>query len=442
MIIFQRKYHFEVWHLAWPMILTNISVPLLGAIDTAILGHLDSALYLGAVAVGSSVLTFIFWAFGFLRMGTTSLVARAFGKNDLCASALLLFQSVFLALLLAATLFSLQLLIFPLALTLIDASSAVTELAKSYCQIRIYSAPATLMNFALIGWFIGQQNTRAPLIIVVIQNLLNVVLDWLFIVEIEMNADGAAIATVIAEYVGLLIAACLAFKCIRTEISTIPYRALVQWQKYSELMRVNRHIFVRTAALLFTFSFFTAQGAKQGDETLAANALLFQLLLLISYGLDGFAHAAEAMVGKAVGAKNKHEFIAACTVTSLWALLTAVLFSLFFGFNQSFLLSLFTDIQSVIDIASQHYYWIVVLPLLGIVGYQLDGIFIGAGKTKFMQNSMLLSVFAVFIPLFYLFKDYGNVGLWLAFSAFMFSRGLFLGAAFAFIHYKNRWFFD
>lgn len=438
-LLSKNRYHRETWRLAWPMILTNISVPLLGVVDTAILGHLNSPLYLGAVAVGTSIITFIFWAFGFLRMGTTSLVARAYGRADATGSATLLLQSTVLALLLALLLLLAQSLFIPLALNLIGASNTVASLAESYCQIRIYSAPATLMTFALIGWFIGQQNTRAPLIIVVSQNILNIVLDFIFIVGLEMNSDGAAIATVVSEYGGLILAVSLAWKSIKPQFFLIKIKQLYYYHHYLELLNINRHLFIRTASLLFTFAFFTAQGARQGDTTLAANALLFQLLLLISYGLDGFAHAAEAMVGKAIGAKSQRDFIATCKSTSLWALITALLFSGFFFILQGQLLSFFTNMRDVIAIAENHYLFIIILPIIGVWGYQLDGIFIGAGKTRAMQYAMLLSVFAVFIPIWWVFQSYGNWGLWLAFCAFMLSRGLLLGAIFSYFQRHSLW---
>lgn len=438
-LLSKNRYHRETWRLAWPMILTNISVPLLGVVDTAILGHLNSPLYLGAVAVGTSIITFIFWAFGFLRMGTTSLVARAYGRNDATGSATLLLQSAVLALLLALLLLLAQGLFIPLALNLIGASNAVASLAESYCQIRIYSAPATLMTFALIGWFIGQQNTRAPLVIVVSQNILNIALDFIFIVGLEMNSDGAAIATVVSEYGGFVLAIALAWKSIKPVFRCIKPKKLYHYHHYLELLNINRHLFIRTASLLFTFAFFTAQGARQGDTTLAANALLFQLLLLISYGLDGFAHAAEAMVGKAIGAKSQRDFMATCRSTSIWALITALLFSGFFFILQGQLLAFFTNMKDVIAIAENYYLCIIILPIIGVWGYQLDGIFIGAGKTRAMQYTMLLSVFAVFIPIWWLLQDVGNWGLWLAFCAFMLSRGLLLGAVFSYFQRHKLW---
>jgi len=432
--------HKKVWALAWPMMLSNISVPMLGIVDTAILGHLDNIRYLGAVAVGSSILTFVFWAFGFLRMGTTSLIARAHGRNDLANIVLVLLQSAILAVLLALFLFSLQDVLFGAALKWMDASREVSVLAQSYCQIRIFSAPATLLNFVIIGWFIGRQNTRIPLLILVSQNILNIALDAWFIIALSMNSDGAAIATVIAEYAGLALGLVLLCKHLRPHWYLFAAKKLSHWHSYAEILRINRHLFIRTACLLFTFAFFTAQGAQQSDQLLAANAILLQLLLLISYGLDGFAHAAEALIGKSVGEKNQREFNKACLVTTQWAFVTALTFSAFFIFLQSKILLLFTSLPDVIEIAGNYYGWIIILPLLGIWGYQLDGIFIGAGKTQAMQYTMLLSLFTVFLPTWWLFQSFGNWGLWLALSAFMISRGLFLGSIFIYHQHHRNWF--
>ena len=432
--------HSKVWALAWPMMLSNISVPMLGIVDTAILGHLNNIGYLGAVAVGSSILTFIFWAFGFLRMGTTSLIARAHGRDDFGDTVLVFLQSALLAILLALLLFSLQNVLFSTALSWMAASQEVSALAQSYCQIRIFSAPATLLNFVIIGWFIGRQNTRIPLLILVSQNILNIALDAWFILGLSMNSDGAALATVIAEYAGLILGLVLLAKHMRPHWYLLATDKLLQLQAYAEVLRINRHLFIRTACLLFTFAFFTAQGAQHSDELLAANAILLQLLLLISYGLDGFAHAAEALVGKSVGEKNQQEFNRVCRATTEWAFITALLFSLFFLFAQNQILYLFTDIPSVIDISSKYYHWIIALPLLGVWGYQLDGIFIGAGKTQAMQYTMLLSLFTVFLPIWWLFQSLGNWGLWLALSAFMISRGLFLGSVFIYHQHHRNWF--
>jgi len=434
------KQHRDVWRLAWPMILSNISLPLLTAVDTALLGHLENAQYLGAVAVGGSILTFIYWSFGFLRMGTTSLNARAFGAEDANTCRLLLGQSTLLALALAIMLFSLQGLIFPFALSLMDPSPAIRELALAYTQIRIFSAPATLATYAIVGWFIGLQNTRAPLLIMLTTNILNILLDFLLIIGLDMNSEGAALATVTAEYAGLTVALYLIRRELKALGGKLLHHKLFKLSEYRPLLLVNRHLFVRTACLLFSFSFFTAQGARQGDELLAANAIILQLIMLTSYGLDGFAHASEALIGKSVGRKELPELYAVCRTTTFWALLTAILFTLLFAFAKLPLIGLFSDIEAVSLLVRQYYFWVLLLPLISVWSYQLDGIFIGAGKTQGMQNSMLFSCFIVYIPLWWLTQSWGNHGLWLAFCAFNLARTLSMSLLFHRYSRSQQWF--
>ena len=422
------------------MILSNISLPLLTAVDTALLGHLENARFLGAVAIGGSILTFIYWSFGFLRMGTTSLSARAFGAEDSSTCRLLLGQSLLLAISLAVMLFALQGLIFPFALSLMDPSPAIQELAMAYTQIRIFSAPATLATYAIVGWFIGLQNTRAPLLIMVSTNILNILLDCLLIIGLDMNSEGAALATVTAEYAGLILAIFLVRRELKALGGELLIHKLFKLSDYRPLLLVNRHLFVRTACLLFSFSFFTAQGARQGDALLAANAIILQLLLLTSYGLDGFAHASEALIGKSVGRKQLAELYAVCRTTTFWALLTAVLFTVLFAFAKAPLIALFSDIDAVRQLVQEYYFWILLLPLISVWSYQLDGIFIGAGKTKGMQNAMLFSCFIVYIPLWWLTQGWGNHGLWLAFCAFNLARTLSMSLLFYRYSRTQQWF--
>jgi len=432
-------YRAEVWHLAWPMILSNITIPLLGTVDTAILGHLESPIYLGAVAVGASVLTFLFWAFGFLRMGTTSLVARALGAQDYDRCRQLLLQSMILALGLAILLLLSQPLVFPLAMSLMEPSLEVKNWALSYCQIRIYAAPATLVNYAIVGWFIGLQDTRSPLLIMVTTNLLNILLDWLLIMVLGLKSDGAALATVAAEYSGLLLAFALVGQKLRTLPAPPAFNFLTQLDGFWELLRVNRHLFVRTATLLFAFAFFTAQGARQGDTILAANAILLQLLMLTAYGLDGFAHAAEALTGKAIGSRCQRDFYRACYASTEMALLTAIGFTAVFLVGQEWLIGLFSNIPAVVNTVDQYYFWLCALPLIAAWSYQLDGIFIGAGKTKAMQNTMLVACFGCYLPLWWLTQPLGNHGLWIAFCALNLARSLTLGGVFFWLSRQQRW---
>lgn len=432
--------HRTLFALAWPMIISNISVPLLGIVDTAILGHLDSAVFLAAVAAGSSVLTFLLWGFGFLRMGTTSLVARALGRGDDRACVQLLLLSIVMAVLLGVLLLAAQLAIIPLALSWIGPTPEVAELARSYCHIRLFSAPAALANFALIGWFIGRQNTKVPLLIMVTTNVINIVLDFIFIMGFGWQSDGAAAATAIADYCGFALALFLAYRHMRRLPAKPSLRALLQPASYWELLRINRQLFVRTACLLFAFAFFTARGARLGDEFLAANAIIMQLLLLTSYGLDGFAHAAEALAGKATGEKNIAAFSGVCKSATLWSLIIASGFTLLFYVFEHPLIRMFSDIDTITTTLGLYYTWLLLLPLVSVWSYVLDGIFIGTGKTAAMQNCMLFSCFAVFIPVWWLTQHWSNHGLWFAFVCFNGARGLTMGGLFFYFSRYRLWF--
>lgn len=422
--------HHRIWLLAWPMILSNISVPLLGIVDTAILGHLENAVHLGAVAVGGSVLAFLYWGFGFLRMGTTGLVAQTLGDKDGRGAVTLLLQSMILGFGLALLVLLVHQPALTFALSLMAPGKEVLAFALSYCEIRIFSAPAVLITYTLVGWFIGQQNTRIPLVIVVSTNLVNIVLDCVFILGLGMKSEGAALATLLAEYLGLSIALFLLYRNYGNQLVLARFSDLTDRFAYKKLLAVNKHLFIRTICLLFCFAFFTAQGAQQGDNVLAANSILIQLLMLTAFGLDGFAHAVEALSGEAIGKRNTDDFYRSVKSAALWSLISAVLFTLFFmAFKQS-LLSLFTDIASVKQIVSSYYSWLVILPLVTVWSYLLDGVFVGATKSKGMQDSMLFCCFVVYLPGWYVFQSLGNHGLWLAFTLFSLARGLTMGYLF------------
>lgn len=422
------------------MIVANISVPLLGIVDTAILGHLPNAQYLAAVAVGSSVLAFIYWGFGFLRMGTTGLTAQAFGGNRQRQQALIIFQSICLAAAIGLAVIALSPALIGLGLSWVTPPAGAESLAQQYLGIRIFSAPAVMINYAIIGWLIGRQQTRITLLVTVFTNALNIVLDVVLVIGLGLNSKGAALATLIAEYGGCLLALSLLWRQIRAfPNATISLRDLLCWRDYQHLLRVNRHLFVRTIALLASFAFFTAQGAAQGETTLAANALLLQLLLLVAFGLDGFAHAAEALVGDAVGKQQPTLFNRVCGSCARWSLATAGAFTLLYLALGPTIIDAMTSIDAVRQQATEHLPWLILLPLVAVASYLLDGIFIGATRTAAMQTTMLMAAGLVYLPSWYLTRDWGNHGLWLAFLLFNGARGLFLGIAFGLYNRNRSW---
>ena len=427
----------KIWRLAWPMIISNLSVPMLGLVDTAILGHLESAHFLAAVAIGGSILSFLYWGFGFLRMGTTGLAAQAFGAERHNQSRLIIGQSMLLGLALGLIIIISSPLLLQLGLTLVAPPEGSRQLAASYLQIRIFSAPAVLLNYTIIGWMIGRQDTRWPLLIMLFTNSLNVILDLVLIIGLDMNSDGAAIATLIAEYCGCALALLILRQQLRQAQGQLQRQRLWCWQDYRELLTVNRHLFIRTLALLASIAFFTAQGAKQGEIVLAANSILMHFLLLTAFGLDGFAHAAEALVGDAVGKRNRQAFIDICRQCAVWSLLTAGGFTLLFWALGPQLLGILTSIEAVRDQALQYLPWLLALPLVAVWSYLLDGIFIGATRSQAMQSTMLVSAGLVYLPCWYFSQPLGNHGLWLAFLAFNAARGLTLGVVF--FRYNRPW---
>lgn len=414
----------DVWRIAAPMILSNISVPLLGMVDTGVTGHLDDAVYLAAVAIGSTIFGFLYAGFNFLRMGTTGITAQRFGANDGDGLKIALGQALIAALAISLALILLQIPIATLSMQLLGPAPDITNFANEYFYIRIWSAPATLANYALIGWFIGLQNARVPLYIVLAINLTNIVLDLFFVLVLGMKVDGVAAASVIAEYSGLAVGGVFALSYLQRHSGHMLLSHLTTLQEYKAFFAVNAHLLVRTMALMFTFASITAAGARLGGMVLAANAVLINLLNLMSFALDGFAHAAEALVGKAVGAKDRQALREAVTLALRWSLYVSVLFSLFFLVGGRPLVRLLTDLPAVIDLSFVYLPWLVLLPLVAVWSYLYDGVFVGATRAREMRDIMLISTFLVFVPAWYAFSFLGNHGLWLALTLFLASRGI------------------
>ncbi|AGM41248.1 MATE efflux family protein [Spiribacter salinus M19-40] len=426
--------------LAWPLILSNITVPLLGLVDTAVVGHLPDSRYLGGVTLGATLFSFLFWGFGFLRMGTTGLTAQAHGRGDVSAVLRLLGQSLLLALGIGLALIALHPWLIAIGLTLLDGSPAVTAEAEIYARIRMASAPAVLANYALIGWFLGRGYSKVTLVLMVINNTVNILLDLLFVVGLGMATDGVALASVIADYLTLATGLGLALWAWRDWRWPRVRGVLNDAVGYRRLLSVNGALFVRTLCLLFAFAFFHAQGASLGDTTLAANAVLLQFVLLASYGLDGFAHATESLVGQRIGAADEPGFKAVVRAATEWSMLMAGLASLVFLLIGDALIAVLTDLSAVRVMAGSYLIWVVAMPLLAAASYLLDGIFIGATKPRAMRDTMISALFLVYLPVWWLAQPLGNHGLWLAFIAFTVARSVLLGTVFTRAWRRGSWF--
>jgi len=418
-----------IWSIAAPMIASGISVPLLGMVDTAVVGHLTDPRWLGAVATGGAIFSTIFLSLNFLRMGTTGITAQTYGSQingnrDFSASRIALGQSLITGLLLGLLIFLLQQPIGSLAIGLLGASEDVSSATLDYFNIRVFAAPATLANYAIVGWFLGMQNARAPLAIMVTTNVINIGFDLLFVPGLGMKVDGVAWASVIAEHAGLLTGLALLKRELRQYPGKWNRDELFDAAAFRRPFTVNSNLFVRSVALLFTFAFITAQGARLGDLTLAANAVLMNLQFFLSHALDGIAHAAEALTGKAFGAGNKKALRKVIQRTLNWSLGFAALYSLAYLLFGPAIIGLITDIENVRNTAISFLPWLIISPLVSVWSFLYDGVFVGLTRSKEMRDIMLGSLLLVFMPVWYLTTGWGNHGLWFAFTMFMAARGI------------------
>jgi MATE family multidrug resistance protein len=331
---------------------------------------------------------------------------------------------VIVAMLIAGLLVALQVPIGRLAMRLLGGEPDVQQYALEYFSIRIWSAPGTLVNYVLIGWFLGLQNARVPLLIFLTINITNVVLDLVFVLGLGMKVDGVALASVIAEYTGLVIALIFVARALRQRAGHWPLPRLFRIRAYAAFFSVNANLLVRTLALMFTFAFVTAQGARLGGLILAANAVLMNIQLLTSMALDGFAHAAEALVGRAIGERNRDALQRSVSLALKWSLIFAAGFSLLYLLAGPQMIRILTDLPDVRETATEYLPWLILSPLVSVWSFLYDGVYVGATRAREMRNIMVFSTFVVFLPAWFLLQGLGNHGLWLAFTLFMASRGI------------------
>jgi len=411
---------------AWPILLSNCTIPLLGLVDTAVLGHLPDGRFLAAVALGAVIFSFLYWGFGFLRMGTTGIVAQAFGRDDRAAMGRLIMQVLSLALILGL---AIQLLrpAIPYMLSWLDGSPDASVLAAGYVEIRLWSAPAVLMQYVVLGVALAIARSHIVLVLLVLANGINIVLDLTFVLGLGMTSNGVALASLVAEWVAVFVGLYwLVNTCRKLNIPL--QRPALRVQSMQDLIKVNIDLFIRTLALLLALAFFTRQGATQGDATLAANAVLMQLIMLTSYMLDGFAQAVEGQFGAAF-ARSKKEALQVFNAGVLLSFATGILLTLLLWLSGAELIKLLTDLPEIQELAGTYLPWLWVIVPVSVACYLLDGVFIGATWTAAMRNSLLLSL-AGYLLAWWLLKSHLNHGLWAAFLIFNALRGLSLAWVF------------
>lgn len=416
----------EILRLAIPSIITNITVPLLGMVDVAIVGHIGNASYIAAIALATMVFNLIYWNFGFLRMGTSGLTAQAFGAGDRQEYLRVLVRGLAIALLAALMLIALQRPIGHLCQKWIHSSEETLALTLTYFYIRIWAAPANLALYALKGWFIGMQNAKTPMWIAIILNIVNILCSLVLVFGFHAGIAGVAWGTVIAQYCGLTLAVILWFVQYGEMRHDIHIRESLKLKEMVRFFQVNADIFLRTLCLIAVFTFIPYISAEMGDEVLAANTLLMQLFTLLSYIMDGFAYAGESLVGRFVGARDV-ESLQKCVRRLLqWGLGLALLFTLLYATCGRVLLTILTSDKAVIDKAMEYILWTILVPLTGFAAFIYDGIYIGATASKSMRDVMFVATSAFFIAYYALHSPLGNDGLWIAFLIFLTLRGLLM----------------
>ncbi len=414
----------RILSLVIPNIITNITVPLLGMVDLAIAGHIGDETFIGAIAIATMIFNMIYWNFGFLRMGTTGFTAQAYGTKNKDEEAKILFNALFIALSIAILLIILQLPILNFSFLLIPNNSHIKDLVSQYFLIRIWAAPAVLILYVIKGWFIGMQNSKQPMWIAIVINIMNILFSIILAVIYGMGIKGVALGTVIAQYSGLLLCIIILFTQYKDILIKIDINTFFNKYELVKFFKVNTDIFLRTICLILVFTFIPSEGAKYGDLVLAINTLLMQFFTLFSYIMDGFAYAGEALIGRYIGAKDKKSLISVVKKLFLWGISISIIFIIIYALFGQQLLWIFTDHINVIQATNEYYFWVLVVPLAGFSAFLWDGIYIGATASKYMRNAMFIAT-SIFFIIYYSLNSYmGNNALWVAFISYLFFRGL------------------
>ena len=419
----------EILRIALPSIVSNITVPLLGLVDTSITGHMGSAAYIGAVAIGSMLFNTIYWLFSFLRLSTSGLTSQALGRGDDAEIARLLRSSLSGALTIALILVVLQVPLRMIGLWITDPSDEIAALTTTYFNICIWGAPASLGLFCLNGWFIGMQNSRIPMAVAITQNVVNILASLLFVYVLDMKVEGVALGTLIAQWCGFAVSFVSARRMISTRIKLFTLRSSLStlhsslFTLHSSLFTLNSSLFLRTLCIVSVMLFFTSAGSWQGATLLAVNTIFMQMFLLVSYVMDGFANAAEAMSGKYYGADDRVALTDTIRKSFLWTFGVAVVFTLTYAFFGNVFFSILTNEPTVVCAAADYMVWICLIPLVSFLAFIWDGVYIGLTAARSMLLATFIAAVCFFTVFFLTRSSLGNHGLWISFLVFLFMRG-------------------
>lgn len=421
----------EIFAIAIPAIVSNLTTPVLGLVDVAITGHIGASVYIGAISVGGTMFNMLYWLFNFLRMGSGGLTAQAYGAGDIERSRIILYRALFIGVAIGLAMIALSRPLCSLVLSFMDADMSTAELARRYFSICIWGAPAVMSSYALSGWFVGMQDSRSAMWMAIMTNIVNIAVSLLLVFVFNLKIEGVATGTMVAQWSGILLG--MSIVLYRYRVSLPSLSSIIDRSELIAFFRINADIFLRTCCLVAVTLWFTHAGAQAGTDILAANAILMQLFMLFSYFMDGFAYAGEALAGKYVGAADRvnlrtliHSLL---KVGSVCAVVTSFIYLIF---GDAFI-GLLTDNQSVVDVACRYSLWTVLIPLCGFLAFIWDGIFVGLVATRAMLISMAIAIVVFFAVYFSFVSTLANDALWLAFNVYLLTRGLVQ----AIIHSKN-----
>ena len=416
----------EILKLAVPNILANLSIPMISLVDVALMGHLDDpSSHILSIGFGVMIFNFIYWAFGFLRMGVTGLTAQEVGAGNINESYRLLFRGLLIAMGGAILLIFFKDLLLQLSLFLINSNELVNQEITTYFNIRIYAAPATLGLYAFIGWFLGKQNATIAMVVTIVINVLNALISYYLVNDLAMQTKGVAFGTLIAQCVGFALAIIFFVIYYRKNLLQEAFKHVFEIQAIRRFISVNSDILIRTLCLIFALSFFKVMSAKEGELIGAANILLLEFITISAYAIDGFSFAVESISGKYYGGKKQEKFKQAVRYCFYWGCGVGLIYSLVYLFFGRNILGLLTDQNEIIKIAMEYIWWLVIFPVLSVVPFVWDGIYIGLTSSKAMRNTMLFSTFIIFVPAYYLLENlFGTHGLWFAMILFVLARGI------------------
>jgi multidrug resistance protein, MATE family len=413
--------------LSIPVFFSNLAIPLVGMVDTGLMGNLGETKYLAATSIATSVMTMIIWSFGFLRMGTVGIVSQAYGRGDYREIIKTLLRNFVVAMFIAFIIIILKPIIFTLIQHFFKTSLDTQELINTYLNVRVFSVPAELAIYILVGFYLGIQKTKISSLIIVILSILNIAISSLLVLSYDLNIFGVVLGTLISSYITLIIFTLFTYNFIIKKFKIIPkFEKLVVKSKLLKLFNINFDIFIRTSFLTFSFLWITYLGSKLGEDYLAVNTILMQFIILAAFFLDAFAFSTEGIVGFTIGRRNKSSFLSVVKNSIQVSFISAIIISVLYLFFFKDIINLITDIEILRFISYQHVFWIIVIPPLASFCYQLDGIFIGASQTKEIRNAMIISVLCFISISIYLSRYFENHGIWFSLMLFMILRALTL----------------